>query len=84
MPHIKSYTRKSPDYTQIAWFVLTTANLSRGAWGSTAKTGLSHYIMNYEAGIVFLPQFIVSSSRKDAIFKPQSYIFTQINFSKYL
>ena len=60
MPHIKSYTRISPDQTKIPWFVLTSANLSKGAWGTTAKTGVSHYIMNYEAGVVFIPKFIVS------------------------
>lgn len=60
MPHIKSYTRISPDRTQIPWFVLTSANLSKGAWGSVTRNGASHYIMNYEAGVVFLPKFIVS------------------------
>lgn len=60
MPHIKSYTRISPDGTKIPWFVLTSANLSKGAWGSTAKTGLSHFITNYEAGVVFMPKFMVN------------------------
>ncbi|XP_001604652.2 probable tyrosyl-DNA phosphodiesterase [Nasonia vitripennis] len=60
MPHVKSYTRISPDLTQIPWFVLTSANLSKGAWGTTAKTGVSHYIMNYEAGVVFIPKFVIN------------------------
>ncbi|XP_011503580.1 PREDICTED: probable tyrosyl-DNA phosphodiesterase [Ceratosolen solmsi marchali] len=62
MPHIKSYTRISPDCTQIPWFVLTSANLSKSAWGTTAKSGISHYIMNYEAGIVFIPKFIITQT----------------------
>lgn len=60
MPHIKSYTRLSPDGSQIPWFVLTSANLSKGAWGTVSKNESSHYIMNYEAGVLFLPKFIVS------------------------
>ncbi|KAJ8679346.1 hypothetical protein QAD02_015133 [Eretmocerus hayati] len=62
MPHIKTYTRISPDQTQIPWFVLTSANLSKGAWGTTTKTGTSHYIMNYEAGVVFIPKFIINQT----------------------
>ncbi|KZC04352.1 putative tyrosyl-DNA phosphodiesterase, partial [Dufourea novaeangliae] len=59
MPHIKSYTRFSPDLKKIPWFVLTSANLSKAAWGMTKK---SHYIMNYEAGIVFVPKFVTGST----------------------
>jgi len=58
MPHIKSYTRISPDLKSIPWFVLTSANLSKGAWGVQRN---SYYITNYEAGIVFIPKFIVST-----------------------
>ncbi|CAD1475223.1 unnamed protein product, partial [Heterotrigona itama] len=49
IPHIKSYTRISPDYKKIPWFVLTSANLSKAAWGMDGK---SFYIMNYEAGVI--------------------------------
>ncbi|XP_014207035.1 probable tyrosyl-DNA phosphodiesterase [Copidosoma floridanum] len=62
MPHSKCYTRLSPDQTEIPWFVLTSANLSKAAWGSTAKTGNSFYIMNYEAGVVFIPKFITKQT----------------------
>lgn len=57
MPHIKSYTRISRDFKKIPWFVLTSANLSKAAWGTFRQ---SNYIMNYEAGVVFIPKFIVS------------------------
>lgn len=57
MPHIKTYTRISPDLKRIPWFVLTSANLSKAAWGTVGKN--SHYIMNYEGGVVFIPSFIV-------------------------
>ncbi|XP_016773575.1 probable tyrosyl-DNA phosphodiesterase isoform X2 [Apis mellifera] len=60
MPHIKTYTRISPDLKRIPWFVLTSANLSKAAWGTVGKN--SHYIMNYEGGVVFIPSFITGSS----------------------
>ncbi|EFN87775.1 Probable tyrosyl-DNA phosphodiesterase [Harpegnathos saltator] len=56
MPHIKSYTRISSDLKRIAWFVLTSANLSKGAWGVQRED--DYYITNYEVGIAFLPKFI--------------------------
>lgn len=59
MPHIKSYTRISPDLKSIPWFVLTSANLSKGAWGVQR---VNHYIMSYEVGVIFLPKFITNTT----------------------
>ncbi|XP_018347763.1 PREDICTED: probable tyrosyl-DNA phosphodiesterase [Trachymyrmex septentrionalis] len=59
MPHIKSYTRISPDLKSIAWFVLTSANLSKAAWGVQRN---NHYIMSYEAGVIFLPKLITGTT----------------------
>ncbi|XP_018347766.1 PREDICTED: probable tyrosyl-DNA phosphodiesterase isoform X2 [Trachymyrmex septentrionalis] len=60
MPRIKSYTRISPDSKEIPWFLLTSANLSKAAWGL-----ITHYegysIGNYEAGVVFIPKFITGT-----------------------
>jgi len=58
MPHIKTYTRVSPDQDKMAYFLLTSANLSKAAWGSMNKAGNSCLIMSYEAGVLFLPKFI--------------------------
>ena len=57
MPHIKTYTRVSPNLEEIPWFILTSANLSKAAWGRCSK---STFILNYEAGVIFIPKFIVS------------------------
>ncbi|XP_014230987.1 probable tyrosyl-DNA phosphodiesterase [Trichogramma pretiosum] len=62
IPHSKTYVRISPDQSKAAWFILTSANLSKAAWGSAAKKTRSQYIMNYEAGVVFLPQFVINES----------------------
>ena len=58
MPHIKSYTRVSPDCTKASYLLLTSANLSKAAWGSMNKAGDSLYIMSYEAGVLLLPKFV--------------------------
>lgn len=61
MPHIKTYARWTDK--KLFWFLLTSANLSKAAWGSFNKgnritTPLR--IVNYEAGVLFLPKFILN------------------------
>uniref|UniRef100_A0A1B0EWV7 Tyrosyl-dna phosphodiesterase n=2 Tax=Lutzomyia longipalpis TaxID=7200 RepID=A0A1B0EWV7_LUTLO len=61
MPHIKTYCRWSDK--GIYWFLLTSANLSKAAWGihnKSAKIEPPLRIMNYEAGVLFLPKFITN------------------------
>eukprot|EP00088_Acartia_fossae_P012403 TRINITY_DN16392_c0_g1_i6.p1 TRINITY_DN16392_c0_g1~~TRINITY_DN16392_c0_g1_i6.p1 ORF type:complete len:592 (+),score=114.72 TRINITY_DN16392_c0_g1_i6:30-1778(+) len=58
MPHIKTYTRVDPDRKKMAYFLLTSANLSKAAWGNMNKQGNSCLIMSYEAGVLFLPKFV--------------------------
>ncbi|KAG5206974.1 hypothetical protein JEQ12_018547 [Ovis aries] len=55
MPHIKTYLRPSPDFSQIAWFLVTSANLSKAAWGALEKGGTQLMIRSYELGVLFLP-----------------------------
>lgn len=57
VPHIKTYTRHSPDGTEAAWFILTSANLSKAAWGVLEKKGSQLMIRSYELGVLFLPQY---------------------------
>lgn len=63
MPHIKTYARWSDK--KLYWFMLTSANISKAAWGqmSKAKTSRTLRISNYEAGVLFLPKFITPNSR---------------------
>ncbi|KAI0529672.1 hypothetical protein KFK09_002226 [Dendrobium nobile] len=53
MPHIKSYTRHSGQ--NLAWFLLTSANLSKAAWGALQKNNSQLMIRSYELGVLFLP-----------------------------
>ncbi|CAN0107372.1 unnamed protein product [Bubo scandiacus] len=55
IPHIKTYMRPSPDFQKIAWFLVTSANLSKAAWGALEKNGSQLMIRSYELGVLFLP-----------------------------
>ncbi|XP_068004862.1 tyrosyl-DNA phosphodiesterase 1 [Melanerpes formicivorus] len=55
IPHIKTYMRSSPDFRKIAWFLVTSANLSKAAWGALEKNGTQLMIRSYELGVLFLP-----------------------------
>ncbi|CAA2996999.1 tyrosyl-DNA phosphodiesterase 1 isoform X1 [Olea europaea subsp. europaea] len=53
MPHIKSFTRYNGQ--NLAWFLLTSANLSKAAWGALQKNSSQLMIRSYELGVLFLP-----------------------------
>lgn len=58
MPHIKTYTRVYQDKNGksfIAWHLLTSANLSRAAWGEYQKNKTQIYIKSFELGVLFYP-----------------------------
>jgi len=58
--HIKTYCRISSCYTEMSLFLLTTANLSKAAWGRKLESNeQSNIIMVHEAEVLFLPQFWV-------------------------
>ncbi|CAH1738102.1 unnamed protein product [Aphis gossypii] len=65
MPHIKTYCRISPCCTKMSWFLLTSANLSKAAWGRRinlkGQKDQGNYIMAQEAGVLFLPKFVTES-----------------------
>lgn len=60
IPHIKSYCRISDDSKQLSWFCLTSANLSKAAWGQLEIKGSQLAILAFEIGVVFLPKLLVS------------------------
>ncbi len=61
-PHIKSYLSLSPSTRKVDWMLLTSANLSKAAWGETEKNGTQTHIRSYELGVLLLPP---SSSNKE-------------------
>ncbi|XP_051215605.1 tyrosyl-DNA phosphodiesterase 1 isoform X7 [Lolium perenne] len=54
MPHIKTFTRYNGQ--NIAWFLLTSSNLSKAAWGALQKNNTQLMIRSYELGVLFLPK----------------------------
>lgn len=56
MPHIKTYCRVSPCLSKLAWFLITSANLSKSAWGSSIQKDSGAYIRSYEVGVMFIPE----------------------------
>ncbi|KAI9495019.1 tyrosyl-DNA phosphodiesterase-domain-containing protein [Zychaea mexicana] len=61
MPHIKTYTRVY-GYNSIAWHLLTSANLSRAAWGEFQKNDSQLYIKSYELGVFICPSLFENST----------------------
>ena len=47
--------------------MLTSANLSKAAWGSVSAAGNSCNILSYEAGVVWLPSFITGGETFTAV-----------------
>nr|XP_012568966.1 tyrosyl-DNA phosphodiesterase 1 isoform X1 [Cicer arietinum] len=52
MPHIKTFARYNNQ--NLAWFLLTSANLSKAAWGALQKNNSQLMIRSYELGVLFL------------------------------
>ncbi|OQV19087.1 Tyrosyl-DNA phosphodiesterase 1 [Hypsibius exemplaris] len=57
MPHVKTYARVSPDLTRCSWFLMTSANMSKAAWGAMEKASSQVMIRSYEIGVLLLPKF---------------------------
>uniref|UniRef100_A0A665WAG7 Tyrosyl-DNA phosphodiesterase 1 n=1 Tax=Echeneis naucrates TaxID=173247 RepID=A0A665WAG7_ECHNA len=55
MPHIKTYMRVSPDFTKLAWFLVTSSNLSKAAWGALEKNNTQVMVRSYELGVLYVP-----------------------------
>lgn len=67
MPHIKTYARFDPSTADedkesksgvLDWAILTSANLSKAAWGAHQKNDTQFMIRSYELGVLFLPQLL--------------------------
>ncbi|XP_042517578.1 tyrosyl-DNA phosphodiesterase 1 isoform X2 [Macadamia integrifolia] len=57
MPHIKTYTRYSGQ--KLAWFLLTSANLSKAAWGALQKNNSQLMIRSYEEHSILVSIMLV-------------------------
>ena len=60
MPHIKTFARYSNDFSKLYWFLLTSSNLSKAAWGKYEKNETQIHVMSYEIGVLFIPSIVSS------------------------
>lgn len=56
MPHIKTFLRHRGN--DVAWCLLTSANLSKAAWGSLQRNDTQLMVRSYELGVLFLPSLV--------------------------
>ena len=62
-PHIKTYIRYN-NQGSIDWALLTSANLSKQAWGEAANAGGQVRIASWEIGVLIWPELIAG---KDSV-----------------
>lgn len=67
-PHIKTYVRYNNKRT-IDWAMLTSANLSKQAWGETARSTGEVRLSSWEAGVLVWPDLIEKGSLMVPSFK---------------
>ncbi|KEG07601.1 tyrosyl-DNA Phosphodiesterase (Tdp1) [Trypanosoma grayi] len=64
LPHLKTYMRLTERKDGLKWFMLTSANLSRAAWGEWQKNGTQLAIRSYELGVVYDSSSFMKLSEK--------------------
>ncbi|MEW5312335.1 MAG: hypothetical protein WDW38_003976 [Sanguina aurantia] len=57
-PHIKSYLRHHGQ--RVLWYILTSSNMSKAAWGALQKSGSQLMVRSYEMGVLLLPSLEAS------------------------
>lgn len=66
-PHIKTYIRHSRD--GIDWALLTSANLSKQAWGEAANPSGEMRIASWEIGVLVWPSLFADNAEMRATFR---------------
>ncbi len=69
-PHIKTYVRFSDaGKTRIDWALVTSANISKQAWGEAANAEGKVRISSYELGILVWPELYGKNTTMVPVFK---------------
>ncbi|CAD0106213.1 unnamed protein product [Aureobasidium uvarum] len=67
-PHIKTFIRFSDtDCNKIDWTLVTSANMSKQAWGEMANKNGEVSISSFEIGVLVCPQWLVGEGEKAAM-----------------
>ncbi|GMT24088.1 hypothetical protein PFISCL1PPCAC_15385, partial [Pristionchus fissidentatus] len=54
MPHVKSYLQVDQTTRRFDWQIVTSANLSKAAWGQLQKNGMQLMIRSFEIGVLIM------------------------------
>ena len=53
---------------QLAWFLVTSSNLSKAAWGAFEKKESQIFIRSYELGVLVYPQLFQKTDEQEVSF----------------
>ncbi|TVY60695.1 putative tyrosyl-DNA phosphodiesterase [Lachnellula suecica] len=72
-PHIKTYVRFSDkSHSSIDWMLVTSANLSKQAWGEATNSGGEIRVCSYEIGVMVWPELYGEDATMVPTFKSDS------------
>jgi tyrosyl-DNA phosphodiesterase 1 len=63
-PHIKTYIRYNQDGKAIDWALLTSANISKQAWGEATNSAGDMRIASWEIGVLVWPELLAGKGAK--------------------
>jgi tyrosyl-DNA phosphodiesterase-1 len=66
-PHVKTFMRFSYDFKKIEWALLTSANLSKQAWGEMPNKEGKVRICSYEVGVMVFPQLFSENGKIEMV-----------------
>ena len=69
-PHIKTYIRYGEK--SIDWALLTSANLSKQAWGEAASSSQQIRVASWEIGVLVWPELLADNAKMIGTFKTDS------------
>lgn len=70
-PHIKTYARFSDDaMNRIDWAMMTSANLSKQAWGEVPNAGDEVKVASFELGVVVWPDLFKDGADDEVVMTP--------------
>lgn len=70
-PHIKTYIRFADQtHRTIDWVMVTSANLSKQAWGDVVNKKDEIWIQSWEAGVVVWPELFTEPGEEEAVMVP--------------
>ena len=83
VPHIKTYTRFLPGSPhRLPWFLVTSANLSKAAWGELQNGATQLGIRSYELGLLFLPSLLKNAHALGFSLTPEAPLYKNVPASR--